>query len=89
MHQHNYEIIQFYNLTNEDKSITPKTHKLDLKGEKEKLKEKIDSTKYRQAIGKIVYLMVYSRIDMLCSIYTIRIHKRSQRKTLEVCQTTT
>ena len=68
--QHNYidNLIQLYSLNNEksvDLPIQP-NHKLtlDLSDEKNPLKEPVDSKAYRQAIGRLMYLMVCTRPDI-------------------------
>ena len=70
LHQHNYidDLIKLYGLNNEkpvDLPILP-NHKLtiDLADEQEALRVPIDDTKYRQAIGKLMYLMVCTRPDI-------------------------
>lgn len=70
LHQHNYidDLIKMYGLNNEkivEIPIQP-NHRLtvDLNDEKELLKEPVDITNYRQAIGKLMYLMVCTRPDI-------------------------
>ena len=70
LHQHNYidDLVKFYELNNEKNVELPiqPNHKLtvDLNDEKDNLKAFVDSTKYRQAIGKLMYLMVCTRPDI-------------------------
>ncbi len=70
LHQHNYidDLIKLYGLNNEktvDLPIQP-NHRLtlDLTDEPDELKASVDETKYRQAIGKLMYLMVCTRPDI-------------------------
>ena len=76
LHQQNYidELIQFYEMKNEKTVAIPiqPNHKLtvDLVEEKEPLRKLIDSSQYRQAIGKIMYLMICSRPD-ICYAVTV------------------
>ena len=70
MHQQNYidDIIKLYELNNDKNVELPiqPSHglTLELNDEKEPLRELVDSTKYRQAIGKLMYLMVCTRPDI-------------------------
>ena len=74
LHQHAYidDLIQFYQLNNEKPIEIPilPTHKLttDLNEEKEPLRELVDITQYRQAIGKLMYLMVCTRPDICYAV---------------------
>ncbi len=74
IHQKNYidDLISFYDLKNEKPVSIPiqPNHKLttDLEDEQENLRAPVDSTKYRQAIGKLMYLMTCSRPDICYSV---------------------
>ena len=74
IHQHNYidDLVKFYNLKNEKLVSIPiqPNHKLtsDLADEQEKLRAEVDSTIYRQAIGKLMYLMTCSRPDICYAV---------------------
>ena len=74
IHQHNYidDLIKFYDLKNEKQVAIPiqPNHKLtaDLIDEQEKLRTVVDSTTYRQAIGKLMYLMTCSRPDICYAV---------------------
>ena len=41
---------------------------IDLSNDKQPLREPVDSTKYRQAIGRLMYLMVCTRPDIASAI---------------------
>ena len=74
IHQKNYidEIIKEYDLKSEKEATIPiqPNHKLtvDLCDEKEKLREELDPTKYRAAIGKLMYLMICTRPDICYAV---------------------
>ena len=86
IHQQNYidELINFYQLNNENIVNVPiqPNHRLtvDLIGDTAKLRVGIDSTKYRQAIGKLMYLMLGTRPD-IC--YAVTVLSRFMKKPLE------
>jgi len=70
MHQHSYidDIIKLYELNNE-KNVEPliqPNHELtlELNDELKPMRIPIDTTKYRQVIGKLIYLMVCTRPDI-------------------------
>ncbi len=68
--QKNYidDLIKLYDLTNQKNVELPiqPNHRLtiNLNEENDNLKQLVDSTKYRQAIGKLMYLMVCTRPDI-------------------------
>lgn len=74
IHQHNYidDLVKFYDLKNEKQVAIPiqPNHKLtvDLADEQEKLRAEVDSTTYRQAIGKLMYLMTCTRPDICYAV---------------------
>ena len=68
----------------------------ELKDEKESLREKVDTTKYRQLIGKLIYLMTCSRPDISYSIGVLsrfmqeprELHWRCLKRVLKYLKTT-
>jgi len=74
IHQINYvdEITTMFNVNNVKAQLIPLQSNfglnLELSEEVEVLRQPVDVTKYRQAIGKLMYLMVCTRPDMSFSV---------------------
>ena len=83
MHQQNYieDLIKLYELNNEKGVDLPiqVNHGLtiELNNAKENLRELVESTTYRQGLGKIIYLIVCSRPDIS---YTVSVLFRFMSK---------
>ena len=67
-----YEIMEMYSINNEKPVDTPIQPNLglsiDLVNEEDTMRVPVDTTKYRQAIGKLMYLMICSRPDLSFSV---------------------
>lgn len=74
LHQHQFidEIMRMYSINNEKPVEIPIQPNLglsiELEDEEETMRLPIDSTKYRQTIGKLMYLMICSRPDLSFSV---------------------
>ena len=86
IHQQNYidDLIKFYDLKNEklvELPIQP-NHKLtlELAVEKGALRELNDESKYRQAIGKLMYLMVCTRPEIVYAVFVFSRFMRQPRE---------